>query len=93
MPLKTNPFLHHRPNPLTQHPLLNNYNPTCTHREKKKKKKPTTQFTSLSIMTSQVYFREWIYHHLQQGKELGLHIVEEKDASILKKLIAYDGAQ
>ena len=44
-------------------------------------------------MTSQVYFRELIYHHLQQGKELGLHIVEEKDASILKKLIAYDGAQ
>ncbi|XP_010942306.1 rust resistance kinase Lr10 [Elaeis guineensis] len=35
--------------------------------------------------TSQVYFPEWIYNRLSQ-EELGLHIIEEKDASIARKL-------
>nr|XP_010942388.1 rust resistance kinase Lr10-like [Elaeis guineensis] len=40
--------------------------------------------------TSQVYFPEWIYHRLYQ-EELGLHIIEEKDASIARKLTDYCG--
>ncbi|XP_010942309.1 rust resistance kinase Lr10 [Elaeis guineensis] len=35
--------------------------------------------------TSQVYFPEWIYNRLSQ-KELGLHIIEERDAIIARKL-------
>ncbi|EHA8589874.1 rust resistance kinase Lr10 [Cocos nucifera] len=37
------------------------------------------------VNTSQVYFPEWIYNRLSQ-EELGLHIIEEKDAIIARKL-------
>ncbi|XP_038972582.1 rust resistance kinase Lr10-like [Phoenix dactylifera] len=36
--------------------------------------------------TSQVYFPEWIYNRLYQEEELGLHIIEENDAIIARKL-------
>ena len=35
---------------------------------------------------SEVYFAEWIYKHLNQGKELHIIIKENKDATIAKKL-------
>ncbi|XP_050221748.1 rust resistance kinase Lr10-like isoform X2 [Mercurialis annua] len=34
----------------------------------------------------QVYFPEWIYNLLEQGEDLRLHIEEEEDAEIAKKL-------
>ncbi|KAJ9679782.1 hypothetical protein PVL29_021635 [Vitis rotundifolia] len=36
--------------------------------------------------TSQVYFPEWIYNHLDQGEELQIRIDEEGDTQIVKKL-------
>ena len=36
--------------------------------------------------TSQVYFPEWIYNHLDQGEELQIRINEEGDTQIVKKL-------
>ncbi|KAJ9139770.1 hypothetical protein P3X46_030474 [Hevea brasiliensis] len=36
--------------------------------------------------TSQVFFPEWIYNHLDQGQELRIRIEEEGDAKIAKKL-------
>ncbi|KAJ4952600.1 hypothetical protein NE237_029432 [Protea cynaroides] len=36
--------------------------------------------------TSQVYFSQWIYNHLSQGKELEIRIDEDGDAGIAKKL-------
>ncbi|WKA07609.1 hypothetical protein VitviT2T_025409 [Vitis vinifera] len=36
--------------------------------------------------TSQVYFPEWIYNHLDHGEELLIRIEEEIDAKIAKKL-------
>ncbi|XP_034711032.1 rust resistance kinase Lr10-like [Vitis riparia] len=36
--------------------------------------------------TSQVYFPEWIYNHLDHGEELLIRIEEEGDAKIAKKL-------
>ncbi|XAR71645.1 Glycerophosphodiester phosphodiesterase [Bertholletia excelsa] len=36
--------------------------------------------------TGQIYFPEWIYHHLDQQDELQIRIEEEKDAGIVKKL-------
>uniref|UniRef100_F6HD26 Protein kinase domain-containing protein n=1 Tax=Vitis vinifera TaxID=29760 RepID=F6HD26_VITVI len=36
--------------------------------------------------TSQVYFPEWIYNHLDQGEELQIRIDEERDTQIVKKL-------
>ncbi|KAL6321095.1 hypothetical protein AAG906_012867 [Vitis piasezkii] len=36
--------------------------------------------------TSQVYFPEWIYNHLDHGEELLIRIEEEVDAKIAKKL-------
>ncbi|KAM7499758.1 hypothetical protein LguiA_024172 [Lonicera macranthoides] len=35
---------------------------------------------------SQVYFTEWIYDHLNKGKELQIHIEEDGDAIVMKKL-------
>ncbi|WKA07614.1 hypothetical protein VitviT2T_025414 [Vitis vinifera] len=35
---------------------------------------------------SQVYFPEWIYNHLNQGEELHIRIMENRDATIAKKL-------
>ena len=35
---------------------------------------------------SEVYFPEWIYNHLNQGKKLHIRIKENKDATIAKKL-------
>ncbi|XAR71650.1 Glycerophosphodiester phosphodiesterase [Bertholletia excelsa] len=34
----------------------------------------------------QIYFPEWIYHHLDQQDDLRIQIEEEKDAGIVKKL-------
>ncbi|XP_059667218.1 rust resistance kinase Lr10-like [Cornus florida] len=36
--------------------------------------------------SSQTYFPEWIYNRLREGEELGMHIEEEEDAKIAKKL-------
>ncbi|KAJ9679760.1 hypothetical protein PVL29_021618 [Vitis rotundifolia] len=36
--------------------------------------------------TSQVYFPEWIYNHLDMGQELHIRIEEEGDVAIAKKL-------
>ena len=36
--------------------------------------------------TSQVYFPEWVYNHLNQGEEIHIRIEEEKDFEIAKKL-------
>ena len=36
--------------------------------------------------TSQVYFPEWIYNHLDIGEELHIRIEEEGDVEIAKKL-------
>ena len=36
--------------------------------------------------TSQVYFQEWIYNHLDVGEELYIRLEEEGDAQIAKKL-------
>ncbi|KAJ9164288.1 hypothetical protein P3X46_023884 [Hevea brasiliensis] len=36
--------------------------------------------------TSQIYFPEWIYNHLEQGEELRICIVEKGDSEIAKKL-------
>ncbi|KAL5568339.1 hypothetical protein UlMin_024914 [Ulmus minor] len=36
--------------------------------------------------TSQIYYPEWIYNLLEEGEDLRIHIEEEKDANIAKKL-------
>ncbi|KAF7147320.1 hypothetical protein RHSIM_Rhsim03G0204700 [Rhododendron simsii] len=36
--------------------------------------------------TNQIYFPEWIYNRLDSGEELGIHIQDEGDAKIAKKL-------
>ena len=36
--------------------------------------------------TSQVYYPEWIYNLLEEGEDLRIHIGEEGDATIAKKL-------
>ena len=36
--------------------------------------------------TSRVYFPEWVYNHLDQGKELQIRVEEDGDAIIAKKL-------
>ncbi|XP_058206134.1 rust resistance kinase Lr10-like [Rhododendron vialii] len=36
--------------------------------------------------TNQIYFPEWIYNCLDSGEELGIHIQDEGDAKIAKKL-------
>ena len=48
--------------------------------------------------TSQVYFPEWVYNHLNQDKKINIHIEEEKDFEIAKKLAivglcAFNGVQ
>lgn len=36
--------------------------------------------------TSQIYFPEWVYNHLDKGEELLIRIEQEEDAKIAKKL-------
>ncbi|XP_024927218.2 rust resistance kinase Lr10 isoform X2 [Ziziphus jujuba] len=36
--------------------------------------------------TSEIYYPEWIYNLLEEGEDLRIHIEEEKDAKISKKL-------
>ncbi|XP_058182401.1 rust resistance kinase Lr10-like [Rhododendron vialii] len=36
--------------------------------------------------TNKIYFPEWIYNHLDSGEELRIHIQDEGDAKIAKKL-------
>ncbi|XP_059650733.1 rust resistance kinase Lr10-like [Cornus florida] len=36
--------------------------------------------------SSQTYFPQWIYNLLREGEELGMHIEEEEDSKIVKKL-------
>ncbi|KAM7478004.1 hypothetical protein LguiA_026217 [Lonicera macranthoides] len=42
--------------------------------------------TNTKANTNQVYFPEWIYDHLAQGKELQIRIEEDGDAIVMKKL-------
>ncbi|KAM7478010.1 hypothetical protein LguiA_026223 [Lonicera macranthoides] len=42
--------------------------------------------TNTKANTNQVYFSEWIYDHLDKGKELQIHIEEDGDAIVMKKL-------
>ncbi|XP_058206132.1 rust resistance kinase Lr10-like isoform X2 [Rhododendron vialii] len=43
-------------------------------------------FDVMVSSTNQVYFPEWIYNCLERGEELGIHIQDEGDAKIAKKL-------
>ncbi|XP_008232189.2 PREDICTED: rust resistance kinase Lr10-like, partial [Prunus mume] len=43
-------------------------------------------FKVMEDSTSQVYFPEWIYNLLEQGDDLRIHIEDEGDAKIAKKL-------
>ncbi|KAI8565015.1 hypothetical protein RHMOL_Rhmol03G0227800 [Rhododendron molle] len=43
-------------------------------------------FDVMVSSTNQVYFPEWIYNCLEKGEELGIHIQDEGDAKIAKKL-------
>lgn len=42
--------------------------------------------TDIKANTNQVYFPEWIYDHLDKGKELQIRIVEDGDVIFIKKL-------
>ncbi|KAI8564996.1 hypothetical protein RHMOL_Rhmol03G0226000 [Rhododendron molle] len=43
-------------------------------------------FDAMVNSTNQIYFPEWIYNRLESGEELGIHIQDEGDAKIAKKL-------
>ncbi|KAI8565022.1 hypothetical protein RHMOL_Rhmol03G0228500 [Rhododendron molle] len=43
-------------------------------------------FDAMVNSTNQIYFPEWIYNRLESGEELEIHIQDEGDAKIAKKL-------